>query len=271
MRLRCARCNTERLDTHLNSFFLCEECTAGLTNEALNGTQPIFRDFVVLSYCGLCNEHKELHLTQWFLCPYCDRLVNSYRLGRVSQAFAQAEWDRLVRPVTSRIALEVKDIVSLSPYQRPRKKRSLATELDFLGKEGDQAVFWVELKTGQRSIDEMVTFQLDCSDCDDILNVVALTGLPAYVFHVHLGREYHPPSFRILTHGIWWTDIFAMAEAFQETERRRRNGGKLAAHFSKECFQTLGSLGPALSNDHHVLLRERLQEHGMPRMYRINE
>ena len=269
MRLRCARCNTERLDTELSTFYLCNECVSRLTQQALHGTDPVLRTFEIPSYCGLCNKQESLSLTQWFLCPYCARLVNSYRLGRVSQAFASSEWVSTVQPHVPKILLDPVDVIELRPYQRAGRRRALATELDFIGREDGAALFWVELKTGQRSIADLATFQLDQSDCDDILNVIRQTGLPAYVFHVHLGKEYHPPSNRILTHGVWWTDVYAMTEAFLQMERRQRNGGKLAAHFSRECFQPLASLGPALSESHHLAILARLQKQGPPEMYRL--
>jgi hypothetical protein len=160
------------------------------------------------------------------------------------------------------------DEVSLSPHYRRPGKRELASVLDFQAVEREQPVFWIELKTGQRGIEEFATFQLDYSDCDDILNVVKLERLPAYVFHVQLAREYRPPSAQVLGVGIWWTDVYAMSEAFVKSERRSRNGGKMAAHFSPGCFRPLLSLGHALREGHHVSLGQRLRESGPPSLYR---
>ncbi len=47
MRLRCARCQTARVDTALASFFLCEECAIALAERAFNGTGPSSWDFGV--------------------------------------------------------------------------------------------------------------------------------------------------------------------------------------------------------------------------------
>lgn len=209
-----------------------------------------------------------MRLAQWFLCPYCERLVNSYRLGRVSQAFAVEQWQRVVTPYAPSITLQVVDTVTLSPYERRGRRRELAETLDLRAHENGAPVSWLELKTGQRSIAELATFQLDHSDCDDIINVVRTTDLPAFVLHVQLGREFHPPSDHIVTHGIWWTDIYAMSEALVRSERRRRNGGKMAAHFSPACFAPLESLGEALRDGHHRALRERLEREGPPSLYR---
>jgi len=173
-----------------------------------------------------------------------------------------------VAPHVPSLVLEVVDTVELRPYERPARRRDLAVELDFRAREAGEPKFWVELKTGQRSIDELATFQLDGSDCDDILNVVRQTNLPAYVFHVQLEREYSPPSDRVVGRAIWWTDIYAMTDAFVRMERRRRNGGKMAAHFARACFQPLELLGPALRDGHHRNLWERLRQDGPPAMYR---
>lgn len=42
MRLRCARCQRERVDTALASFFLCDECAVALAERAFNGEGPSF-------------------------------------------------------------------------------------------------------------------------------------------------------------------------------------------------------------------------------------
>lgn len=256
------------MDTALASFFLCDECATALAERAFNRAGPSFWDFGVASYCALCNERKELKLTQWFLCPYCERMVNSYRLGRVSQDYSLAEWERVVAPNAPAMAIEPVDPVVLSPYERPVGRRELAVTLDYRMIERGEHVGWVELKTGQRSIDEFETFQLDHSDCDDILNVVRTTNLPAYVFHAQLDREYYPPSDHSVPRGLWWTDIYAMAGAYRESRRRRTNGGKMAAHFEPGCFARLESLGPALRDGHHRMLQERLRRDGLPVLYR---
>lgn len=268
MRLLCARCRTERVDTALASFFLCDNCAIALAERAFNGAGPSFWDFGVASYCALCNAQKDLKLAQWFLCPYCERMVNSYRLGRVSQDHALAEWHRVVEPVASQIGIEPIDPVVLSPYVRPPRRRELAVTLDYRMIESGVQVAWIELKTGQRSIAEFATFQLDHSDCDDLLNVVRTTNLPAYVFHGQLDREYYPPGDRSVPRGLWWTDIFTMSEAYQRSERRRRNGGKMAAHFGPGCFRAIDSLGEALRDGHHRTLLARLRNDGPPPLYR---
>jgi hypothetical protein len=168
------------------------------------------------------------------------------------------------------IRIEIVDEVELAPYTRKAgKKRELATQLDFRAHLGETPAFWIELKTGQRSVDEFATFQLDVSDCDDILNVVRLTGIPAYVFHIQVDREYHPPSDHILGKGIWWSDIFSMTGAFVKTERRQRDGGKMAAHFSPRCFQPFETFGGALKTNHHTALQARLKTEGPPIMYEL--
>lgn len=195
-------------------------------------------------------------------------MVNSYRLGRVSQDYSLSEWERVVVPAAPALIIEPVDPVVLSPYERPVGRRELAVALDYRMIANGEHVAWIELKTGQRSIAEFATFQLDHSDCDDILNVVRTTNLPAYVFHAQLDREYHPPSDRSVPRGLWWTDIYAMADAYRESRRRRTNGGKMAAHFAPGCFAALESLGSALRDGHLQRLQERLRQDGLPILYR---
>ena len=271
MQLQCARCSMARRDTALQSFFLCDRCADLLKTNAFNNIAPSFKNFEIETYCGLCNERTVSHLMQWYLCPFCDRLANSYRLGRISQSFALTEWTRLVQPIVPDIKIEVVDQVELSPYTRKAgKKRKLATQLDLRAHQGETPIFWIELKTGQRSIDEFATFQLDVSDCDDILSVVKLTRIPAYVLHIQLEKQYHPPSDHIVGKGIWWSDIFSMTDVFVKAERRQRDGGKMAAHFSPECFLPFETFGEALKSNHHIIMRKRLDAEGPPRMYVLN-
>jgi hypothetical protein len=270
MRLLCARCSTERVDTALASFFLCADCAVALSGQAFNGAGPSFWDFGVVSHCSLCNDRKDLKLAQWFLCPFCERVVNSYRLGRVSRTYTLTEWDRLILPVATSLRIEPTDPVTLNPYVRPVRGQNITQPLDYRVLDGGTHAAWLEVKTGQRSIAEFATFQLDHSDCDDILDNVRSTMLPAYLVHVQLDREYHPPSDRSVPRGLWWTDMYALAAAYVGSRRRpgRRNGGKMAAHFSPNCFASLETLGPALRDGRHRALLERLLTEGPPQLYR---
>jgi hypothetical protein len=188
----------------------------------------------------------------------------------VAAKYALQQWKKLVARSVPHIYLKEVDIVQPQQYERRRGKRVPATQLDFLGVERacNQRLFWLELKTGRNALGDMTTFQLDVSDCDDVLNVVQVTGLPALLCHVHVAQEFQPPTSRFIGVGIWWTDIFAMSDGFIELRQRRFDSGKRAAHFDPGCFRTLDALAEMLSQGHHLALRLRLVREGIPKLYR---
>jgi len=187
----------------------------------------------------------------------------------VATEYALQQWNTLVAPSVPHIYLKQVDIVQPQQYER-RRKREPAKQLDFLGVEraSGQPLFWLELKTGRNALSDMRTFQLDKSDCDDVLNVVKATGLPALLCHVYVAQEFQPPTSRFIGAGIWWTDIFAMSDSFIEIRRRRFDSGKEAAHFAPRCFRELNVLAKMLSQGYHFDLQCRLAREGIPKLYR---
>jgi hypothetical protein len=265
----CARHGKPVRNTQLATFFLCDDCCEELSRLACRGEPPVFREFDLIGFCGLCNESRCVKLTQWYLCEDCQRVINSYRLGRVAAEYALQQWDTLVTPSVPHIYLKQVDIVQPQQYER-RRKREPAKQLDFLAVEraSYQPLFWLELKTGRNALSDMRTFQLDKSDCDDVLNVVKVTGLPALLCHVCVAQEFQPPTSRFIGAGIWWTDIFAMRDSFIEIRRRRFDSGKEAAHFAPTCFRELNVLAKMLSQGYHFALQWRLAREGIPKLYR---
>jgi hypothetical protein len=160
-----------------------------------------------------------------------------------------------------------KDEIEMRPVERRFGKRKLATTLDFEIQLGTQTLAWAELKSGKRSIDEFTTFQLDQSDCDDITNVVSSSALPALVLHVQYERTFLPPSFEIQGKGVWWTDIRKMKAGFVKAERRRLESDKIAAHFSRTCFEPLETLPAALQGGLIPDLAVWLKDEGELRLY----
>jgi hypothetical protein len=115
------------------------------------------------------------------------------------------------------------------PEVRPRGQRSdpgRKVLADFTGFRRDQhetALFGFELKTGRKAVSAsgigapMSRFQLDTTDCDDIMTVVAREVIPVYLIHVQvLGRAF-PPTERFHGVGIWWTDQWTMSSHFQKS------------------------------------------------------
>ncbi|MGH7577153.1 MAG: hypothetical protein ACREM1_18755 [Longimicrobiales bacterium] len=240
---KCARHTTPYTARRIAYFFLCDACTARLIADALNGRAPIYHGEHMQGFCGLCNELTIVAFRQWFLCPVCYNVVASYQKALVSAQAVLTFWEEHVRPAAPSFVLTETDTVNLKPFVRaPRTKRQTAENLetaDFLVSEkvGETLVprFHIELKAGPGSVDEMSEFQLDVNDYNDIAGPVTNTGLPAYVFHVQLGMEYFPPTWRSVARNLWWTDIMQLRRHLKR-QARRRDESKAALYFDPAAF-----------------------------------
>lgn len=114
---------------------------------------------------------------------------------------------------------------------------------------------------------DMSAFQLDISDCDSILNHVKSLGVPAYVIHAQVLEEWKPPTVGFKTMGLWWSDIYQMAEHFRDV-RTRRDERRGAAYFRKKAFQSMETFAEALfTADGTLALPLRFEREGLPKMY----
>lgn len=239
-------------------------------DKALHGTPPAFRDFATRGFCGLCGRQQEGAVTQWFLCPTCRGVLGSLSKARIAASFFETSWSAAAADHGLAWTAKPVDVVEPRPYEAPRRRREPASHLDYLivKQPSGERVAWVEMKTGRSALSEMQTFQLDCSDCDDIINTVRQSGLPAYVCHVKITQQFLPPTSGFRGTAVWWTDLYSLAEHFLKTQMRRRwDGGKTAAHFAPDCFQPLDALFAALKECHAAHLAKRLATEGTPDLY----
>ena len=113
----------------------------------------------------------------------------------------------------------------------------------------------------------MARFQLDTTDCEDILSVVRREKIPVCLVHVQvIGRAY-PPTERLQGVGFWWADLWAMQSSFEYVQVRPRET-RDAAYFATKMFKGVSSLAEYLSENRYVMDRQRLAEDGIPQIYR---
>jgi hypothetical protein len=276
-RLQCARCLRRQYDVDRVHLFLCDDCTRVYGDEAFRATAPLFRAALVKGRCESCDKLGEISYAQWLTCGYCARIVHSYRMGRISAAFALEQIRNVVQPIVPHLNFEEADPIIIQATARRGRRRELATKLDFkaVQKADGIPVFWLELKTGPGSIerpgqpdeDAMAEFQLDCSDCDDITNTVISSGLPAILLHCQVVRHPEPPTMRIVGKALWWTDLESFTSKFKDVRARRGNERKQAAYFDTSCFQPIGALSDFLMGGWIERAKEALSKNGCPALY----
>jgi hypothetical protein len=261
----CARHGGVSKTTKLCSFFLCDECASKLVNECFNGHLPVFEGYNVNGFCALCGNYKPVKLRQWFLCDNCERVVHSYPVGMAAQNYVLKWWNENI----PEIRLEVTDPIVLSSYPSGKKKAKTTTNPDLTGFDAQgNKVLLIEIKTGRSAINEMSNFQLDISDCDDILEFVRRELVATYIFHVQVIEEFSPPTSYFKPVGIWWTDIFKMERSFQKIIKRRIDRGKQAVYFDPKCFETMTSFINEVKKEKYNDLTKKLRQGRIPILYK---
>lgn len=241
---KCARHQNLSTTRFVANFFLCDDCSDRLQNEAFNGRPPLFEGLHVEGYCSLCNTLTATDLRQWFVCPICVNVVLSYPKGFAASRYVHEFWDRTIAPDFADLVLEELDEVRLEPFVPGRRsaktKGQMVQALDYrvCRRRGDdlEPLFFIELKAGPASIDQMSEFQLDVNDFNDIANGCNGAGLPAYVFHVQINDDYRPPTRRSPAKELWWTDVWTLDGA-RKAIRQRRGEDKRAAYFKPTAFK----------------------------------
>jgi hypothetical protein len=270
-KLECARCLRKANDVDRVHLFLCANCATLYGNDAFRGTPPLFQGMTLNGRCESCDKLGDISYRQWLNCGYCARIVHSYRMGRISAAFALDQIHKIVQPRVPQFVFGVADPIIIQATARRGRSRELATKLDFeaLDKENASRVFWIELKTGPGAIGEdMAEFQLDCSDCDDIMNVVNTSGLPALLAHCQVAKHPEPPTMRITGIKLWWTDLESFAKSFKDVRARRGNERKQAAYFETDCFRELDELANFLEGGWLERATKATSKQGCPILYR---
>ena len=265
----CVRHAQPRKDVRLRHFFLCDSYTRQWVQEAFGGNDPCTYGEPVGGYCLLCNKATDVRLQTWFLCDICERVARSIGRNHVAEKAIMDFWEQQIRPRYPHLRITQNDLSSL----RPRRTSDVSGEgpLDFLvtDERNGQTVFGIENKTGRSSIKEMGQFQLDVSDCDSILHHVRQLNIPAYIIHAQVLEVWQPPTMGFRTVGLWWSDIYRMAENFV-TVKMRRMENRGAAYFKRAAFAAINTLGDDLyDKDGELRLVSRFREEGIPRMYVI--
>jgi hypothetical protein len=130
-------------------------------------------------------------------------------------------------------------------------------------------LFGIENKTGRSSIKEMSQFQLDCSDCDTISNDMRRLNIPAYIIHAQVLEVWdQPPTVGFRATGLWWTDVYKMAEHFKKVQQRG-DENRNAAYFGKKAFDDIFTFPDAIEGKSGETLVQRFKREGIPQMYRL--
>jgi hypothetical protein len=266
MSFKCARCGAKGKSLTLSSFFLCDICTNELVANAFNGNKPLFEGCQVEGFCYLCGNQTRVKLRQWILCEDCNRIVHSYPIGILAQKCV-LKW---LNQNISSIKFELTDPVILLPYSKKRKTKKIP-QPDITGYDDKgNKILMIEVKTGRSSINDMENFQLDISDCDDILEYVKREQIATYIFHVQIVEVFTPPTSRFICAGFWWTNIFELSENFQRTVKRRMDRGKIAAYYDPRCFKRANLFVEEMRNRKYEILTKRLREGSIPILYKVD-
>jgi len=272
-RYECARHNASTRDTHLAGLFLCDDCTALFQRDLFSGARSESELGPIDGFCVYCGQERQVHERFWYLCGICERVVRSYPSEKAATDFLSGWWAQ-VRQRTSALAdvdLRRTDPVRLMSYQAHRRWREQPHESapDFTGFKGrDQAILAIEMKTGRNPINRMSAFQLDISDCDDILAFVGQLRLPSYLFHVQVVEEYRPPTSKRVAIDAWWLSVFDMEQAFQYVRRRQREQ-RPAGFFRRTAFRRLEEFPTHITSAEFQELGARIKER-LPVLYDLS-
>jgi hypothetical protein len=209
-------------------------------DQLFRGTEPEFEYSKVDGYCLYCGNETSVRERFWYVCNVCERVVKSFPSERAASKFVLSWWDDLRRSksIVKDIKLAVTDPIKLKSYEVPKeRKKTRISRPDFTGllEPSDKQLFGIEMKTGRSSISQMSQFQLDVSDCDDIMGWVEPLRLPGFLFHIQVTEEFNPPTSRRVARDGWFMDIFEMQENFKSIRQRPREN-RPAAYYNKKGF-----------------------------------
>lgn len=239
----CARHGEARADVGLSSFFLCGACTNLLKEHIFGNIEPTYRSGAdVRGFCVYCGKSVSVSQSFWYLCPVCDRITRAYATERAASQFVVSWWEqnKKANECLRTIRLEQTDVVRLMSYESHKqwKKQPDHSKPDFIGidEHSGEKIFAIEMKTGKNAINKMSAFQLDVTDCDDILKFVQALRLPSYLFHVWVRDQYEAPTLRKVALDFWWMSVFDMEANFQQI-RARHVERRPAAYFKRTGFK----------------------------------
>lgn len=196
------------------------------------------------------------------------RVAGSIGRNHVAELAILDFWERTIAPLHPHLKIKRNDISALLP----RREGDLTAEgpLDFLVNDDrlNAVVFGMENKTGRSAVYDMSQFQLDISDCDAITNDMKKLAIPAYLVHAQVLEKWQPPTVGFEIVGLWWTDVYRMAEHFKGVSMRR-DEMRGAAYFGKKAFLPMETFAEQLVNSAGELrLLDIFRRNGIPELYR---
>jgi len=248
----CVRHGKARADTHTTGLFLCNDCKRLFVKSAFRGGEPDFEYGAIRGYCSHCGRRRSVRARYWYLCDVCERVVRSFAGERVARDYVLLWWDELRR--TDKIARSIKLKITDPPKVKQYSLNSESEETrkpspDFVGIRKGKRIFGIEMKSGKGSPRKMSEFQLDVSDCKDIMGWVKPLRIPAFLFHIQARDEYDPPTSRKIATDGWYMDVYEMQKSFK-TIRQRPRENRPAAYYDKKAFHPLENfLGEGFMRD----------------------
>jgi len=268
----CARHGQPHGDASARTFWLCDECIAEFQEKALLYPEPKSKVISVSGYCQHCNLRREaVWLVQWRLCTPCQRVLNSIGRSIVAGRYLEGWWEEDVRLRFPHLELRSTDVPVLQRVGAVEREAKVDYEV---GSNTGEVVFRIELKAGGRGIGSkgvvapLTRFQLDLSDCDEIVASMNDGGMPTYVVHVQVRvrEDDGSPTHYYAALGAWWTEPFTMRDHYQGTDQRQGER-KVAAYFATSAFKPIATFVERLSDGGVEAFRERLRREGIPLLY----
>lgn len=270
----CARHGQAARDATLADLWLCDQCATQFESGPFDGTPPEFVAPPMGGHCVNCGRNiPSVRLRQWLLCGKCSRVARSFGKSVVAARGLLRRWRQDIGPDLDIELAEVDFPVLDRRTQDVMDAKRAAIDFEGRRAEETEALFGFEMKTGNSglgaaAVHTMSQFQLDCSDCDDILTVVeARDRLPVYLLHAQVITRVAPPTPKFVSVGYWWTDLFTMAEAFTHVRQRPRET-RPAAYFNVAMFRPLADFTQHVESGALGDLTHRLREEGPPKLYR---
>jgi hypothetical protein len=267
----CARHNSLRKDARLVSFFLCNGCFIELKSKAFNNKDPEFprNNHILEGYCSNCNKLTKVKQYFWYLCEICTRIIRSYGKEKAAREFILNQWEELRIKHNTDITLEVIDEVRIMTYNEHLKyKKYIRPQPDFIGLRNKEIVFNIEMKTGSSDISSMSAFQLDVSDCNDIIGFMARDEykVPTFIFHVQVVEDYMPPTTRNVALNAWWASVYKLENAYLKSNMRRLER-RQAVYYSTTAFKPFDEFLLFIFSERFEEEKE-IAKKSLPKLYR---
>lgn len=267
----CAREGKVVGDAQLTDLWLCDPCAEHFTTGPFDGTPAEFVSEPMGGHCVNCGEDRSsVRLRQWLLCGVCARVAQSFGKSVVAAKRLMDRWASEIRP---QLNIELVDIdFPVLNRRSPEVIKAKVAAIDFEGVDANNAtLFGFEMKTGpggigRGAVKPMSEFQLDCSDCDDILSVAREKSYPVYLVHAQVVTRASPPTPMFIPVEFWWADLYTMRDAFKNVRERSRET-RTAAYYETGMFRPLIDFVNHVQSGGLDQVRDRVQREGLPQLY----